>query len=94
MLFLLFCSGVERIVEKGAKIGVHSWCCVNDLSAEELPKEHPAHQDKLNYFTQMMGELIGPKFYFYTLESASFDNIHWMSDSEIQQWKVATQFIK
>ncbi|OQX30053.1 MAG: hypothetical protein B0D92_00465, partial [Spirochaeta sp. LUC14_002_19_P3] len=47
----LFCSGVERIVEQGAKIGVHSWCCVENVPAESVPADHPAHQYQLAYFT-------------------------------------------
>ena len=90
----LFCAGVNRIVEKGAKIGVHSWCCVNDLTATELPKDHPAHQYQLAYFTMALGLENGPAFYFYTLEAAPFDNIHYMTDEEIKKWKIATKFIE
>jgi hypothetical protein len=45
----------KRIVEKGAKIGVHSWCCENDLTAVEISKEHPAHKYQLKYFTMALG---------------------------------------
>ncbi|KAK3584231.1 hypothetical protein CHS0354_035312 [Potamilus streckersoni] len=90
----LFTAGKERIVEKGAKIGVHSWCCVSDLTAGELPKDHPGHQFQLEYFTMTLGPTDGPAFYFYTLEAAPFDDVHWMSDAEIKKWKVSTQFIE
>ena len=90
----LFCAGKDRIVEKGAKIGIHSWCCVNDLTAVELPKEHPAHKYQIAYFTMCMGEEIGPDFYFHTLTSAPFDGIHWMSDEDIKKWIVATKFLE
>jgi hypothetical protein len=90
----LFCAGVNRIVEKGAKIGVHSWCCVNDLTAIELPKDHPAHQYQLEYFTMALGPKNGPAFYFYTLEAAPFDDVHYMTDDEIKEWKIATKFIE
>ncbi len=89
----LFCAGVNRIVEKGAKIGVHSWCCVDDLTAIELPKDHPAHQYQLEYFIMALGAENGHNFYFYTLKAAPFDNIHYMTDEEIQKWKIATEFI-
>lgn len=88
----LFCAGKERIVEKGARIGIHSWCCLNDLTAIELPKDHPAHQDQIQYFTIMMGPENGPAFYFKTLEAAEFDDIYWMTDQEIIDWKVSTTF--
>lgn len=90
----LFCAGKERIVEKGAKIGVHSWCCVNDLTAIEIPKDHPAHKYQLTYFTMALGPNNGPAFYFYTLEASSFDNIHYMTDEEIKKWNIATDFVE
>ena len=90
----LFCAGKERIVEKGAKLGIHSWCCVDDLTAIELPKDHPAHQYQVAFFTMCMGEKTGPDFYFHTLEAAPFDDVHWMSDEEIKKWGVSTKFIE
>ena len=90
----LFCAGVNRIVEKGAKIGVHSWCCINDLTAIEIPKDHPAHKYQLEYFTMALGSEKGPDFYFYTLEAAPFDSIHYMTDEEIEKWNIATDFIE
>lgn len=89
----LFCAGKERIVEKGAKIGIHSWCCLNDLTAAEIPKDHPAHQYQIAYFTMCLGEEIGPDFYFHTLAAAPFDGVHWMTDVEIQEWTVSTKFV-
>lgn len=89
----LFCAGQERIVEKGAKIGIHSWCCLDDLTAVEIPKDHPAHKYQIEYFTMCLGEQLGPDFYFHTLTAASFDGIHWMSEADMVKWKVATKTI-
>ncbi len=86
----LFCAGVKRIIEKGAKIGVHSWCCTNGLTAIELSKEHPAHQNQLAYFSMVLGSKNGPSFYFYTLEASPFNSIHYMTDEEIKKWNIAT----
>ncbi len=90
----LFCAGKERIVEKGAKIGIHSWCCVDDLTAIQLPKEHPAHQYQIEYFTMCLGKEMGPAFYFHTLSAAPFDDVHWMSDADIKKWGVSTRFVE
>lgn len=89
----LFCAGVERIIEKGAELGIHSWCCTNDLTAAEIPKDHPAHQYQIEYFTLCLGEENGPDFYFYTLEAAPFDDVHWMSEDEMKKWNVTTSII-
>ena len=90
----LFCAGQERIVEKGAKIGIHSWCCLDDLTAVEIPQDHPAHKYQVAFFKMCLGEELGPRFYFHTLTAASFDSVHWMSDEDIKKWKVATQFVE
>ncbi|WP_298520441.1 hypothetical protein [uncultured Kordia sp.] len=83
----LFCAGNKRIIEKGAKLGVHSWAG-EDIKADELPKDHPAHQYQIAYFTQMLGAKNGPEFYFYTLSAAPPENIHYMSEKEIKDWKL------
>ncbi|MEM7367491.1 MAG: hypothetical protein AAF587_02750 [Bacteroidota bacterium] len=90
----LFCAGKERIIEKGAQLGIHSWCCVNELTAVELPKDHPAHQYQIAYFSMCLGESQGPNFYFHTLEAAPFDGVHYMSEEELTNWKIATQWIE
>ena len=89
----LFTAGVERIVTKGAKLGVHSWCCVDDLTAADVAPKHPAHKDQLDYFSEMLGRARGYDFYFYTLQAAPFDGIYYMSNQEIKDWGLATQFI-
>lgn len=89
----LFCAGVERIVEEGAKIGIHSWCCIGDLTAIEVPREHPAHKYQIEYFSMCLGDELGTDFYFNTLEAAPFDGIHWMTIDEIKKWHIATKLI-
>ena len=85
----LFCAGKKRFIAKGAKLGVHSWSGDN-INADELPKNHPAHQYQLAYFTQMLGKKRGTDFYFYTLTSAPPESIHYMSEEELKNWKLKT----
>ncbi|MCE7996181.1 MAG: hypothetical protein HEP71_29645 [Roseivirga sp.] len=87
----LFASGVERTVTKGAKLGVHSWAG-EDIKGDEMPQDHPAHQYQLAYFTQMLGSVKGPAFYFYTLKSAPAESIYYMTNEEIRQWNLATDW--
>ncbi|QTE24312.1 hypothetical protein [Polaribacter cellanae] len=89
----LFCAGRKRVVTKGAKIGVHSWSG-GSFSAGELPKDHPAHQYQIAYFNEVLGSPNGEDFYFYTLQSASFNDIHWMSIDEVKTWNLATEINK
>lgn len=88
----LFCAGKKRIVNQGARIGVHSWGS-GYYTATDIPKDHPAHQYQIEYFTMCLGAKQGPDFYFYTLSAAPFSDVHWMKDNEIKDWKVATRFI-
>lgn len=88
----LFCAGKKRIVTKGAQLGIHSWGG-EGISAHTLSKDHPAHQYQITYFTMCLGPEKGPDFYFRTLEAAPAEGMHYMSDEEIKNWTVATQFI-
>jgi len=82
----LFCAGTERVVESGAKLGIHSWY-FDGISAGDLPKDHQAHKAQIKYFTEMMGEK-GKDFYFHTLDVASSNDIHWMTKDELIEWKL------
>ena len=90
----LFCAGKERIIEKGAKLGIHSWCCIDDLTAVEAPEDHPAHQYQIAYFSMCLGKDLGKHFYFHTLNAASFEEVRWMSPDEIKKYQIATQYLE
>ncbi|MDA3838871.1 MAG: hypothetical protein PF574_07815 [Candidatus Delongbacteria bacterium] len=85
----LFCSGKERIVHKGAELGVHSWDD-GDKTAIDYPMDHPAHSLQIEYFEQMLGEKNGKSFYYFTIVSAKADDIYIMSHEEIRKWKIST----
>ena len=84
----LFAAGAKRVYEKGGKLGVHSWCCVNGKSADKLSKTDPAHDAQLTYFREMLGAADGIAFYFFTLEAASFDGIHLMTEAELKKYRL------
>lgn len=84
----LFASGVERKHEQGGKLGVHSWCCVDGIAADQLSKEHSAHGAQLTYFREMLGNELGPEFYFFTLDSSTFENVHIMTNLELEKYLI------
>lgn len=86
----LFMSGVEREMEEGAMLGVHSW---SDGFKEALdyPKNAEEHTPYRFFYQTMVGS---DEFYWFTLRAASADNIHWMTDAEIEQYPVLTSSIK
>lgn len=87
-----FLAGEERWVETCAKLGVHSW----DEDAEdgslllgnEVPRDHPIHTMFLDYYAEMG---IPADFYWFTLEAAPSERIHWMSDEEILRYEMVTE---
>jgi len=88
----LFLAGQRRIVQEGARLGVHSWCCLKGKPANQISPSHRGHDSLVAYSTEMLGA-VGRGFYFFTLKAAPFDGIHWMTTEEILQWRVATQSI-
>ena len=84
----LFLSGVKRTISSNAKIGVHSWADGSGNEGAKLPKNHPEHSKYLNYY-RTMG--IPETFYWFTLEAASSDDMHWMSNEEQKLYKITTQ---
>ena len=86
----LFVSGATRIVEPGGILGVHSWCCENGVTADQLPRNHPAHGNQLTYFREMLAET-GEDFYFFTLQAAPFNGIHAMTRAEMTQFNAVTE---
>lgn len=82
-----FIAGVERNVEVGARIGVHSW---SDGSKEgvEYSKDHREHRLYLNYYREMG---IDASFYWFTLNSAGSDDIHWMTIDELGRYGLTTE---
>lgn len=86
-----FLAGVERTKGTNTKIGVHSWGDGVNEEATDFPVGHPYHQPYIEYyvavgFTQQESE----DFYYYTINAAPANGIHWMTDEEITQYKILT----
>ncbi len=82
----MFLAGKERAVHSTGKLGVHSWAGMDSV-ALDYPKDHKEHEKYLNYYAKMNIPL---DFYWYTLEAAPADDIHWMTSKEMEQYNVAT----
>lgn len=81
-----FLAGKKRTVAEGAKIGVHSWA--GGLKpATELSKSHKAHKKYLNYYEIVN---IPSSFYWYTLEAAPAESIHYMTEEEVKLYNIRT----
>ncbi|WP_106793211.1 M28 family peptidase [Aquimarina sp. Aq78] len=82
----MFLAGEKRNIHATAKLGVHSWSG-EDSVALDFPKDHEEHKKYVSYYTEMN---IPTEFYWYTLEAAPADSIHWMTANEIKKYDVIT----
>jgi len=85
----LFASGFKREYGTGGKVGVHSWCCEAGKSAHLLSKDDPAHGAQLTCFREMLGNELGPEFYFFTIDAAPAESVHVMTQSELTQYLIS-----
>ncbi len=84
----LLLSGVRRIVERGALVGVHSWADIDGSTGDTVPRDHPDHQPYLEYYREMG---IPQEFYWFTLGAAPPDGLHWMTEAEMEQYRIFTE---
>ncbi|MCP4568839.1 MAG: alpha/beta hydrolase [FCB group bacterium] len=83
-----FLAGVVRTAEECAKLGVHSWADdEDDTEGTDYPRDHECHKLFLDYYAEMD---IPSAFYWFTLEIAPANNIHWMTTEEIELYHVTT----
>jgi hypothetical protein len=84
----MFFAGVKRTMEPGAKFGVHSWSDGTN-EATDFPKGHANHQPYISYFKEMgLTQQESEDFYYFTIYAADADNIHWMTQAEIDKYKL------
>jgi hypothetical protein len=86
-----FIAGIQRTKGVNTKIGVHSWAGKNK-TATDFPVGHANHLPYINYyvsvgFTQQQAE----DFYYFTINAAPANSIHWMTKAEITQYSLITQ---
>lgn len=74
-----FIAGVMREVESGGRLGVHSWSDGRQEGAD-IPRGRRVHDLYLDYYAEMG---IDDDFYWFTLDAASSDGIHWMTRDEL-----------
>ncbi len=83
-----FLAGNKRTIEDGAKLGVHSWQDSTGTEAKDLPKDSPEHQMNRTYIEEMLGV---DDFYWYTIYSASANDIYYMTNEEVKKYNMVTE---
>lgn len=84
----LFCAGHNRVAERGARIGVHSWADEDGLEGGEVPSSSDEHAIYLEYFDQVG---CPTDFYWFTLEAAPSSGMHYMTETELLEYQVVTE---
>lgn len=84
----MFVSGAERVLEKGACVGVHTWWVGGGVkSGAELAPDDEEHLEYLEYYEDMG---ITPEFYWFGIRAAGEEDFHWISRDEIHLFGLET----
>lgn len=88
-----FLAGITRTKGTNTMIGVHSWGGTdnsgNMVTATDFPVGHAHHQPYIDYYKQVgFTQQEAEDFYYFTINAASFNNIHYMTEAEITQYNI------
>ena len=85
-----FLAGTFRTMESGAKIGVHAWSDGSN-EATDYPTNHSQHQPYINFYKSIgFSQQAAEDLYFFIINAASADNMHWMTQQEITDYNMLT----
>lgn len=82
----LFLAGNQRHLEPGACVGVHSWGGPGP-AATSLPRDHEEHRKYLTYYRDLQ---VDEEFYWFTLQAAPAEDMHWMTAAEANGFAMTT----
>ncbi len=85
-----FLAGIKRTRGTKTKIGVHSWGGDGE-NATDYPVGHKYHLPYIEYYQAVgFSQKQAEDFYYFTINSASAEGIHWMTDAEIEKYRLVT----
>ncbi|MDG1841297.1 MAG: hypothetical protein P8I93_03005 [Crocinitomicaceae bacterium] len=83
-----YLAGDKRSKDAGAKIGVHAWSDGN-MAATYLPENDQEHQVYINFYKNIgLTQQEADSLYLFIINAASPENIHWMTETEINQFNI------
>ena len=86
----LFLAGTTRTMEEGAEIGVHAWSD-GSTSATEFPVGHEEHQIYIDYYISVgYSQQDAEALYYFIINAASPDDIHYLTNEEIIEYAILT----
>ncbi|WP_298520443.1 hypothetical protein [uncultured Kordia sp.] len=87
-----FLAGIQRTSGNNTQIGVHSWADGSGNEATDYPNDSTEHLRYIQYYENVgYSNQWSTDFYFFTINAASADNIHWMTEAEIEQYQILAQ---
>ncbi len=82
----LFLAGRNRSKGSNTRIRVHSWSDGAN-QASYFHEGDPVHQPYINYYVSVgFSQEEAEDFYYFTINAASAEDIHWMTDEEIKRY--------
>lgn len=86
-----FLAGIKRSIGKNVKIGIHSWADGEGKTAIDFPNGHENHQAYIDYYKSIgFLEDKAKAFYYFTINTAPAQDIHWMTTDEILSYNITT----
>lgn len=83
-----FLAGTTRTRGENTMIGVHSWSDGNK-EATDFAVGHENHLPYINFYKDVgFSQEDAEAFYYFTINAASAENIHYMTEEEIEQYKI------
>lgn len=83
-----FLAGATRTFDDGARFGVHSWGTGEPgFNATDLDEDDPEHDRYLDYYDELG---VDEDFYWFTIEAAPPEDIHWMTLAELAEFGFRT----
>lgn len=83
-----FLAGNKRSIGANALIGVHSWSDGTN-EATSFPVGHANHQPYIDYYQSIgFSQSDAESFYYFTINTASSADTHWMTNEEIEEFNI------
>ncbi len=90
----MFLAGSTRVIEVTPEaVGVHSWAedANGNVTATDYPVGHANHQPYIDYYMNIgFSQAEAEAFYYFTINSSPFTSVHWMTQAELDLYKVRT----
>lgn len=83
----LHLGGIRRIVAPGASVGVHDWVNSYGEQGRDFRRDARAHEPTRGYTAEMLGT---DAFYWFALNAAPHDQVHFMTRAELQRYGLIT----